>query len=165
MRPVRGSGRGLSPPESGRQVGLCRVSVSGCPKLFGLLIGPLSASQDIRSFSHEVGPGTTLRGNNPINCSGYMPGTKKPPLEFCGGFILFGICRGLPPLQDNSHNPKHHGNESNCGDKPILPINHRTPLFCIVRMTLPSCNSLTLLNLPNAHISLQLIQRFHGINI
>ena len=62
--------------------------------------------------------------NNPINCSGYTPGIKKPPLKFCGGLILFGIYQDLPPLQDNSHNPKHHGNKSNCSDKPILPTNH-----------------------------------------
>ena len=30
----------------------------------------------------------------------------------------------LPPLQDNSHNPKHHGNKCNRGNNPILPINH-----------------------------------------
>ena len=62
--------------------------------------------------------------NNPINCSGCTPGTKKPPLEFCGGFILFGICRGLPPLKHNPYNPEHHGNKCNCRNDPILPINH-----------------------------------------
>jgi hypothetical protein len=31
--------------------------------------------------------------NNPTNCSGYMPGTKKPPLEFAGA--LFTKVGGL----------------------------------------------------------------------
>jgi len=30
----------------------------------------------------------------------------------------------LPPLKNNSHNPKHHGDKSNRRNNPILPINH-----------------------------------------
>ncbi len=43
--------------------------------------------------------------NNPINCSGYTPGTKKPPLEFAGALYYSGYvgvyhhCRTTPTIQ------------------------------------------------------------------
>ena len=46
----------------------------------------------------------------PDKLFGFLAGTKKPPLEFCGGFILFGLCRGLPPLKHRPNQPTINAN-------------------------------------------------------